>query len=124
MQVAIVEVHAAETVMVAILFINRGGFGEFGEGFLTDLFKAITILRLARTGAGAAARDSFASAGDIGIDFSAELQGNQPLDGSHVVERSGHIAVLGIAFFVLGDGGGEALDGVLVASLAAGDASV
>src|SRR2546426_11481907 len=104
MQVAIVEVHAAETVMVAILLINLGGFGEFGEGFPTDLFKAIAILRFARTGAGASARDSFAVAGYIGIDFSAELQGNESLDGSHVVERSGHIAMMGIAFLVLSDG--------------------
>src|SRR5437899_2569421 len=100
MQVAIVEVHAAETVMVAILLINRGGFGEFGEGFLTDLFKAIAILRLARTGAGAAARDRFASARYIGIDFSAELQGNESLDGRHVVERTRDISMLGIAFLV------------------------
>src|SRR6266403_2778451 len=124
MQVAVVQVHAAETMMVGILPIDGGGFGEFGEGLLADLFEAIAILRLARSCARAAARDGVASARYIGVDFSAELQGYQPLDGRHVVERSGHIAVLRIAFLVLSDGGGEVLDGVLVASLAAGDASV
>src|SRR5436190_24100858 len=63
-------------------------------------------------------------AGYIGINFSGKLQSNQALDGRHVAERSGYITVLEVALFVLGDGGREMLNGVLVASLAAGDTSV
>jgi hypothetical protein len=47
MQVTIVQVDAAKTVMVAILLIDRGCFGKFGGASLTNLFKAIAILRFA-----------------------------------------------------------------------------
>src|SRR5216684_5810768 len=124
MEIGIVQVHAAQAVMIFVLLVNGRGFGKLGQRFLTELFKAIAILRLTLTAAGAAARGSFAAAGRFGIGFAAQLQCDQPLDVRHVVERASHVAMPWVAFLVQRDGIGKAINGVLVSSLAASDAAI
>ena len=75
MQIAVVQVNAAQSMVVAILLIDGGSFLKFGQGFLAELLKAAAVLRLALSVAGSAPRRSFPAAGGIGIDFAAQVQG-------------------------------------------------
>ena len=47
MQVTVVQVNAAQAVVVAILLVDGSSFSQFGESFLAELLKARAVLRRA-----------------------------------------------------------------------------
>src|SRR5438874_2280055 len=116
--------NAAKAVMVAVLLINSGCFRQLSKRFAAQLFEAFAILLLSLRGRGSAASDCLAAAGHIGVHLAAELQSKQTLYRSHVAERASHVTVMRIAFLILGNRGGEMINGLLIAPLAASDTPV
>ena len=119
MKISVVQVHAAQAMMVFILLVDGGSFAKVGQRLLPKLLKTMAIMRPsfmsplpdAATGGG------FAAAGRLGIDFAAQLQSDQPLHVGHIVEGARDVAMPQIKFLVLRNGRGKILDSVLEAAL-------
>src|SRR6266700_1983093 len=111
-------------MMIFVLLIDGRGFGEFGKCLQSKLFKTIAVLRFPWTSGSAPAYGSLAAAGRIGVNLAAQLQRDKPFHICHVIQRARHVAMLRITFFIQRNGRGEAVDGVLVSSLAASDAAI
>ena len=124
MQVTVVQVNAAQAVVVAIILVDGGGFSQFGESFLAELLKARAMLRRAGIVARAAPSRGFPAAGGIRVDLAEQVQGDASFGGSEVGEGTCHVAMTRVPPPVIRDGDGEVLDRVLVASLAAGNPAV
>ena len=111
-------------MMIFVLLIDGRGFGEFGKRLLSKLFKTIAVLRFPLTSGSAPAYGSLAATSRIGVDLAAQLQRDKPFHIGHVIQRARHVAMLRITFLVQRNCRGEAVDGVLVTSLAARDAAI
>src|ERR1700752_1677644 len=121
MEKSVVQVYAAQSMMIPILFIDGLRLAEFRQCFLTQLFKTTAIVRLVFAVAGPIAGSSLPAPFGFCINFAAQLQGEEALDVSHVVQRAGHVAMLRIEPAVMRNGNCETFNGVLITPLAAGD---
>ena len=106
-------------MVVLVLLVDGGRFGQLGQSFPAELLKAAAILRLASAISGTTAGGGLAMPRGVGIDFAAQVQGDQPLHIGHVIEGASHVAMPRVAFLVVGDRPGKTVNGVLIASLAA-----
>src|SRR6266576_3769037 len=118
---SVVQVHAAQSMMIPMLFIDGLRLAEFGQCLIPQLLKSTAIRRLVFAVASPAARSGLPAAFCVCIDLAPQLQRDEPLDVGHIVERPGYIAMLRIELAVKRNRGCETLDGVLITPLAAGD---
>src|ERR1700751_1755962 len=111
-------------MVIAILLVDGRRLLQLRERFLPKLLKTAALLYLARTIAAAASGGRFAPAFCRGINLASQLQRDQPLRRRQGRECAPNIAVARIPLPVLRDCRCEVFDGVLVASLPAGNAAV
>ncbi len=84
-QIAVVQVHAAQTVMVAILLVNSCCFVQFRQRFLMKLLEAIAMQVLAAVIFGTATGRRFPPPRGIRVNLAAQLQRNQPFDQRKII---------------------------------------
>ena len=107
MQVAAIHADRSGAAMVGVNLVDLAGAVEMRERLRADF-----LVIAPHVGLGAPALRGF------GVDPFTQLQGDQALDVSHVGERAGEIAMLGITLAVFLDGLGKVPQREIVASFA------